>query len=162
MNKHFLRLFLAILIAVTAFTAYAGITFRGSSATVGSISYAFDYSGAGKGDSVQLTATISGSGLTADCINPQGKTAPGQSQFDVNISVSNIYKADRNGRVSGEYTIDIQPSWEEAGCPNKKWSVSEVTGVVTLTLFAQNLDRGDSDTASYVCTLPNGGDCAQQ
>jgi hypothetical protein len=152
MNRLFKVLVVVLVFSLAAMTVYAGLHFiGGAGVSLGSVHGTFSIAGFGSRSDVTVTMTVTGDNLTAQCINRGGTAAPGQNPVDVNASTSVSGKADRNGRFSAELSLEILPSWREAGCPNRQWTVDNLIGTIFVNFYAT--DGTNSDTISYTCDL---------
>jgi hypothetical protein len=149
------KILLVVLIVSAVFMANAGLHFVGSvRLSGGSLSAEVDIAGFGNDtDTVTVTLTVWGSGLTALCQNRGGNIAPGRNPVDVNVSASQAVSADRNGRASTGFHVELLPSPREAGCPNGNWRVVDLQGMLHVNLFAFNASNGDSDSLDFVCHI---------
>ena len=92
-------------------------------------------------EDIQVILTATGD-VSATCSNPAGHQAPGQNPADVTLTgVQNIPSTSiKNGNVRFDVTTGApeQPTWDEAGCPNRRWT-AEITDVdftsATLTVI---------------------------
>ena len=82
-------------------------------------------------EDIQVILTAVGD-VSATCTNQGGNQAPGQNPADVTLTgVQNIPATSvKNGTVTFDVTTGApaQPTWDEAGCPNKNWT-AEITDV---------------------------------
>lgn len=108
--------------------------------------------GVGNNDLLRVTATADGS-APAICRNKGGNIAPGQVGLPVQGVASGTWTSDQNGKASGETDAILPefpegqvPSAEEAGCPNRNW-----------TVIGLDATRVDWDTIFALATKSDGG-----
>jgi len=152
LRKHILALCI-ILILASAALVYAGLHFRGSATlTSGSLRASVDISGFGNNtDTVTVTLTAQGTDLTAMCQNRGGNLAPGQNPVNVSVSASQTVSPGSNGSAEVNFHVNLLPSSQAAGCPNRNWKVVDLLGTIYVNLFAIDNATGDSDTINLVC-----------
>lgn len=145
-----------ITIFLMAVAVYAGMHFVGGVRFgFGSLDANADLSGFGSDtDSITVTLSANGTGLTAMCQNKGGNRAPGQNPLNVSVSSSQTVSPDRNGRASVAFHLNLLPSSaREAGCPNNNWKVTDLYGTLNVSLAAFNASNGDSQVLNFVCTV---------
>lgn len=157
--KSLLTVLVLIVLSFSAFVAYSGLHFVGNTG-FGSGSVIVDVSVAGISARTQaiVVANVSGTGLTAMCENRGGNFAPGQNPVNVNVTVSDSERSDRNGRSDFSFTIDLISqaglTKQSAGCPNGNWTITGLIGTIHVNL--QAFVEGQStpaDTLNYICTV---------
>jgi hypothetical protein len=110
-----------------------------------------EIAGLGGGD---VIATISAPGATetgVTCTSPGGNQAPGQNPaIATNATGSATYPNPKNGRLSISPTTDppVQPTPQQAGCPNGNWRAS-YTDVV---FFGYTLTISQAGQPLFTCT----------
>ncbi len=144
---------LALVFILVATSAYASLHFVGG-ASIGSGSLVANAQIAGFGnntDTASVSLNVYGTNLTALCQNKGGKIAPGQNPVNVDVDRTESVSPDRNGSASTSFHVSLLPTWSEAGCPNKNWSVVDLLGYLRVTLTATDTATGDTDTLAYEC-----------
>lgn len=104
---------------------------RGSIILTGVIRGLGNVTSSGESAVTTLYATVQ---VTAECRNPAGNIAYGRSPISFNLTASQLLQADRNGQASvfieiadpTFQTAPVSPSPKEAGCPNGKWTVTNL------------------------------------
>jgi hypothetical protein len=91
-------------------------------------------------EDIKIQLAFPNATATTICSNPQGQQSPGQNPAaPVDVTGTVFATAPKNGTLSFTVTTTAPqaPSWDVAGCPNSKWTVSidNVTfGTGTLTI----------------------------
>jgi hypothetical protein len=158
MKKRAVVSLLTLILFVAVFTVYAGLSFvGGGSVTLGSVHGTVDIAGFGNDtQSVTVTMNVTGSNLTAWCTNRGGNQAPGQNPVNVNASVtsSEVFPA-HNGRATVNLSVNILPTWDVAGCPNRNWRVTDLIGTifVTFTGVDTSTEPDTTVTLALVCNI---------
>jgi len=155
MKTKFVAILLTVaILSVSALTVLARLhTIGGAGFNSGSV--IIDVTLAGYGNSeLSFDAFITGTDLQATCVNKGGNIAPGQELVSIFQTVSNqTVEADENGNATVNTTIDVagQVDARDAGCPNGKWSVNGLTGLIEVELhfFAGN----DAIFEIYSCEI---------
>lgn len=121
-----LSVFLIVMAMVTPVSAGGAVKLSSVSFRLGSLIADGTLTGLGNSD---VSVVIEASGIPAiTCINFGGNQVPGQSYPKVSASGSQILDGDspvrKNGKSPfGVETVDPETiPWDEAGCPNSKWT----------------------------------------
>ncbi len=137
--KRFGFLLVTSILVLSVITANAGLSFIGSgSVFLGSVVGVVRIAGFGNDtDFVTVNMNVQGSGLTAFCRNKGGNEAPGQNPVSVNANTTSAPVAPvRNGTATVEMRVNVLPTPEQAGCPNKNWTVVDLIGTLYVTFSA--------------------------
>lgn len=137
-NRRIAAIVILVLFSFALLTANAGLTFvGGASVSSGSVKGEVKIAGFGN-EATTVSMTVTGYGLTAWCQNNGGNQAPGQNPVTVNSTVSQTVFNSGNGSDVVNFHVDIRPTAEVAGCPNKNWSVVDLLGTVYIDFVASN------------------------
>jgi len=128
-------LFAVVLFMATAVVAQAG-SFHFRSATFLGGSLRFDGTAVGLGSEAYDVTLEGTASVVAMCQNKGGTQAPGRNALSVSVTDSVQVSTEDNGQALVTIVLDDptmasfgsgSPSNKEAGCPNGKWSVVDVT-----------------------------------
>ncbi len=149
---------LVIVLLVGVMTANAGLSFiGGASVRFGSVVGTVTIAGFGNDtESVTVNMNVQGSGLTAYCRNKGGNEAPGQNPISVNAYTTSAPIAPvKNGKATVDMRVEVLPTAEQAGCPNKNWSVVDLTGTlyVTFTAVDNSVNPPATISQTLVCNI---------
>ncbi len=153
--KKIIIVFMLVVISLGTLTAYAGLHFVGS-ASFGGGSLVAQVTIAGFGqrtDTVTVTLQATGTDMEARCQNKGGNQAPGQNPVDVNVTVSAQVTPDQNGTASAQFHVNLLPSSDAAGCPNRNWIVTDLFGTLNVLITANDSATNTSDSMAFVCTI---------
>jgi hypothetical protein len=154
MSKKTLVTLLAILtFCLVPLSAYAGMHFVGTTRFgFGSLEASANLAGFGN-NAISVTLTATGSNMTAMCQNRGGNRAPGQNPLSVSVNQAQTVTADRNGKASVQFKVNLLPTARQAGCPNNNWTVTDLYGTLYVTMVATDLDNGNQASQNFVCTV---------
>jgi hypothetical protein len=152
MNKFQLavKTLLVLILALATFTVFAGLTVGFSSAGRGSIIVTVTT----RGDFDSFRVNVSGTNLRATCTNPAGNIAPGKKAISYADFVQ--YQSPTRENGTNTYTVEVPgplvtTSSRDAGCPNDNWSVSRVTGRLSINVSIVEGTNGRVRTFSVTC-----------
>lgn len=153
-HKKIIVAIIALVLVVGVLGAEAGLSFIGSANVGGgSVIASGKAAGCGNGNCDRVEMLIEGHDLTALCENKGGNTAPGQSTFDLETSVTAVFPVDENGSFNFLLSEEILPTPELADCPNgRNWTVIDVSGPITVTLSLFEVGVAEpADTQVFDC-----------
>jgi hypothetical protein len=144
-----------LLLFVMPLAVYAGLHFVGTTSFgFGSLRASADISGFGNNtDSVVVTLSAVGNNLTAMCQNKGGNRAPGQNPVSVSVNTSQTVAPKKNGTAVVNFHVNLLPTADAAGCPNRNWTVTDLYGTLNVTLNAVDTATGAQASQSFVCVV---------
>lgn len=142
----------ALVLVLGVLSSEAGLSFIGSVRIGGgSVTASGQIDGFDQAENVNVSMSVTGNNLSAQCVNKGGKSAPGRNPVSVNTSTSQVVTPEYDGEFN--LHVYIAPSGKDAGCPNDNWTVTDLYGTIQVVVTATSvLDPADSISQEFTCT----------
>lgn len=157
MKAKFTKLILVLVfLSASALVTYAALHAIGNPLfSGGSLNGEITVAGYGRSD-LEASMTVTGSNITAICVNPAGHIAPGRSTVSFVVEEDDLDSTEENGNTTFFFSVDLLSPVEAEGACNRNWSVTDLSaGIVDVQIRIATLEgfRSQSLVLNFECDL---------